>query len=78
MHSPPRIRSTVSCGSDCAWWSWSERDYISEYYNGDKAEGDISPNQEYERQSDIRKNKLDHRIQYRFNSETNCFEEIQL
>lgn len=63
------IRSEVSQASSL--WNWSDHDFISDFYNGKESIDDEEKKDEV-----VGKKKSDHHIQFRFNSETNCFEEI--
>lgn len=64
------IRSEVSQASSL--WNWSDHDFISDYYNGKENEDD----EEKKDDEVVVKKRLDHHIQFHFNSEKGCFEEI--
>ena len=73
------IRSEVSKAPFSSLWSWSDTDYISPYYTHSNEESTVT------KESVDRKEKLSQndknpksRIQFRFNPEKGCFEEIEL
>lgn len=73
------IHSEISKGPFSSLWSWSEKDLISPYYKEDDEDNSQSiENDNTKDDLSYKKDKQDSKVQFRFNPEKGCFEEIIL
>ena len=73
------IHSEISKGPFSSLWSWSDKDLISPYYKEDDENNTQSiENEDIKEDLSYKKDKQGSKVQFRFNSEKGCFEEITL
>ena len=73
------IHSEISKGPFSSLWSWSDKDLISPYYKEDDENNTQSiENEDTKDDISYKKDKQGSKVQFHFNPEKGCFEEITL